>query len=92
MGLPKIFGAKRVIALKNSQVGIMSENIIHNLLKESPLLLAQWSNTISKQTPNLTDLQQVGDLDEVIDLQELPHHIFQFLITSVVERAPSYGK
>ena len=85
LSLPKIFGAKRVIALKNSQVGIMSENIIHNLLQKSPLLLAQWSNTRSQQTPNLTDLQQVGDIDEVIDLQELPRHIFQFVRTSVIE-------
>ena len=76
---PKIFGARRVLALRGSTFGTMQSGIIDRLLHQSPRLREQWRQTAAEQGPDLEDLLASGTLDAVIDPHELPGEIDRFL-------------
>ena len=76
---PKVFGARRVLALRGSSFGTMQNGIIDQVLRQSPRLREQWRQTAAGQGADLEDLLQSETLDAVIDPHELPGEIDRFL-------------
>jgi acetyl-CoA carboxylase carboxyltransferase component len=79
LGFPKVFGARRVLALRGSTFGTMQSGIIDQVLRQSPRLREQWRQTAAEQGPGLEDLLESGTLDAVIDPHQLPGEIDRFL-------------
>ncbi len=77
--IPKIFGARRALALRGSVVGVMQKEIIDKVLGQSPRLREQWRRAAAAQGPGLEDLLESGALDAVIDPDELPGEIDRLL-------------
>lgn len=79
LGFPKVFGGRRVVALRGSTFGTMRGTIIDRLLQGSPRLREQWRATAVRQGPGLEDLLEEGTLDAVIEPRDLPGELDRFL-------------
>jgi len=69
--IPPFFGGEKIIALKGSHVGIMSNGIIGQLLSSSSQLLEQWSLNRAEECQELTDMISSGVFSKVIEVSEL---------------------
>ena len=79
LSFPKVFGGRRMVALRGSSFGAMHESIITRILGGSPRLLAQWSEVAAHQGPGLEDLLENGSVDAIVDPADLGFEIDRFL-------------
>ena len=79
LGFPKIFGSRRVVALRGSTFGLMCTAIVERLLRGSPRLWEEWKRTAQSQGPGLEDLVDEGSLDAVVEPGQLPAEVDRFL-------------
>ncbi len=79
LGIPKIFGGWRTLALRGSNIGVMQGGIIDRVLRQSPRLREQWRRSAAVQGSGLEDMLESGMLDAVIDPHELSGEIDRLL-------------
>jgi hypothetical protein len=79
LGIPKVFGGWRTVALRGSSIGVMHGGIIDKVLRQSPRLREQWRRSAAAQGPGFEDLLASGMLDAVIDPHELAGEIDRLL-------------
>lgn len=77
---PKIFGGERVLAVNGSQLGIMNETIIKELLVNSPRLLGEWTEIHQTETADLSDMINSGTIDQVIELDDIAPSIQRLIV------------
>lgn len=78
-GFPKIYGGKRVVAVKGAQVGVMHRNIIEELLSGTPRLKESWLKISATEVPTLEDLVEHGTIDAVIERRHIRTEIQRFV-------------
>ena len=81
LGIPKVFGGWRTVALRGSNIGVMHGGIIDQILRQSPRLREQWRRAAAGQGQGFEDLLASGMLDAVIAPHELPGEIDRLLDT-----------
>lgn len=81
LGIPKVFGGCRMVALRGSSIGVMHAGIIDQVLRQSPRLREQYRRSAAGQGPGFEDLLASGMLDAVIDPGQLPGEIDRLLDT-----------
>jgi acetyl-CoA carboxylase carboxyltransferase component len=79
LAFPKVFGGSRAVALRGSQIGIMDDRIVDQVLRASPRLLAQWRAAVSARGAEFDDLLAEGSLDAVIGVADLGAEVDGFL-------------
>jgi acetyl-CoA carboxylase carboxyltransferase component len=77
---PKIFGGVTLLAVENSQMGVMHKSIIDEVLNGSPRLLARWKELEKKETTELTDLIEKGTIQKIITADSIGFEIMKFLM------------
>ncbi len=73
------FGGRKSLALKGAKMGSMHESLISKVLDGTPRLLEEWKQVAAKQTPDFKDLIDSGNLDKVIEMNEIGAEVDDFL-------------
>lgn len=76
---PKIYGGKRVLAVKGAQMGVMHRNIIEDLLSGASRLKEAWLKVAASEVPSLEDMVEQGTIDRVIEKHQIRAEIQRFL-------------
>jgi acetyl-CoA carboxylase carboxyltransferase component len=76
---PRIFGSERVVVLRGSRIGIMSDAIISKVLSGSKRLSKEWQDARLNQHEDLSDLIEAGLMDRLIDWDALGPEVDAFL-------------
>ena len=79
LAFPKVFGGSRAVALRGTQIGVMHDRIVDQVLAGAPRLLAQWQESAATRRADFADLLADGTLDAVIDPDGLAGEIDRFL-------------
>lgn len=83
---PHIFGGHRVLAVEGSQVGIMNDVIIKELLSGSPRLYQEWEKAHVSETADLKDLIEAGTIDRIIARENIGFEIKVLLLENLLEQ------
>jgi acetyl-CoA carboxylase carboxyltransferase component len=76
---PKIYGSLRMVALKGSNLGVMSSQIISKILSANPRMHASWIENTKRENSDLSDMVANEDLDAVVAAEDLSTEIGIFL-------------
>jgi acetyl-CoA carboxylase carboxyltransferase component len=76
----KNFGGRRSLALFGAKMGSMHESLIDKVLDGSPRLLEEWQSVASKQSSDLKDLIESGNVDQVIEESEIGAEVDRFFV------------
>jgi acetyl-CoA carboxylase carboxyl transferase subunit beta len=79
LAFPKVFGGSRALALRGTQIGVMHDRIVDQVLAGAPRLLAQWQERASARRADFSDLLADGTLDAVVEPDGLAGEIDRFL-------------
>ena len=77
--LPPSHGSVSFIALKESDIGIMSNGLLDKVVESRPSLKIDWEKTKQKHLPEMQDLIILGTVDAVVELPQLSHILDHFL-------------
>jgi acetyl-CoA carboxylase carboxyltransferase component len=84
---PAIFGGQRVLAVQGSQLGIMNDSIIKELLANSPRLYQEWQIAHETETADLKDMIKSGVVNKIITRDEIREEVKNHIITQKLEEA-----
>ncbi len=69
--MPPFLGGEKILALENTNIGIMDSKLIATLLEKSKPLLEIWKKNHEKEDSDYSDFKEQGILDSVISVEEL---------------------
>ncbi|MFN8369398.1 MAG: hypothetical protein U0T83_02100 [Bacteriovoracaceae bacterium] len=76
---PCAFGGEKTWLLPNANIGIMSNNIISQLLSKSPRLFDEWKTNIKNENSTFDDLQELSMVDSLVNIAQIPGLIKKYL-------------
>jgi len=88
---PEVFGGEPSIALEEANLGIMSNQIIDQLLCGSPRFHTEWKENSAKETADLQDLIDAGVIGKRIKKSEMSNEVELFLQTNAFLKDYSRG-
>ncbi len=91
-GFPKIFGGSAVLVVKGSQIGIMNESIIKEILANSPRLFKEWQLAHETEREDLQDMIDAGIVTRTIEQEEIRDEIKKFLLQYQLERIQDFSR
>jgi acetyl-CoA carboxylase carboxyltransferase component len=73
--LLKEHGSSKLVALKDTKLGVMGDNVLERLAEKHPKLRAEWEQTKNYHHEDLSDLVQDQILDDILSINELKNYI-----------------